>query len=72
MTQRRRSTRLPGGRFEPGAVALAAAALLSMLAAVPCLADIGDHSTQDHHFVRITDGALTPGVVTMTSGDAIA
>jgi hypothetical protein len=49
-----------------------AAALLAVLAATPCLADTGDHSDQGHHFVRITNGALIPGLVKMESGEAIA
>jgi hypothetical protein len=47
-----------------GAVA-GAAELLAVLAPAPGLADTGDHSDQVQQLVRITDGALTPGVVMM-------
>jgi len=42
------------------------------LSATPARADIGDHSDQKHHFVRITDGVLIPGRVEMRSDEAIA
>jgi hypothetical protein len=55
-------------------LATGAAVLLAILVPSPwpSRADTGDHSEQGHHFVRISDGALTPGLVTMKPGEAIA
>ena len=52
----------------PARLALA----ILVAAVVPAVAEDSDHEDHAHHFVRITEGKLTPRVTTMRPGEAVA